>query len=226
MSAPRRNGPSGPDANSAATAPWRPSALYLLLALGLAGAGLACWLWLPSTPTVGEGKGEQQVVATPAAPAVVSSAVPLVASVASGVPAAASRLPEGDADPTRDLSSYVMRGEKPTMPEVIERLHKAGIKEGLGAFSPPGTRPPMIGLAVPEDFVLPDGYVRHHQATDDGQRIEAILMFAPDRQILDATGKPIPVPKNRVVPPEYAPPGLPIRRITLPKPLEPEGAAR
>jgi hypothetical protein len=40
----------------------------------------------------------------------------------------------------------------------------------------------MVGLAVPEDFVLPEGYVRHHQATDDGQRIEAIRMFAPGRQ--------------------------------------------
>lgn len=128
--------------------------------------------------------------------------------------------PEGDADPTRDLSSYVARGEKPTMPEVIERLHQAGIHTGLGAFSPPGTRPPMVGLAVPEDFVLPEGYVRHHQVTDDGQRIEAILMFAPDHQFFDAAKQPIPIPKDRVVPPEYAPPGLPIRRIVIPAPLE------
>jgi hypothetical protein len=73
-----------------------------------------------------------------------------------------------------------------------------------------------VGLAVPDDFVLPEGYVRHHQATDDGQRIEAVLMFAPDRQFFDAAGQPIPVPKDRVVPQELAPPGLPIRRITVP----------
>ena len=130
------------------------------------------------------------------------------------------RAPDG-VDPTRDLTSYVARGEKPTVAEVIDRLHQAGVYSGIGAFNPPGTRPAMIGLAVPEDFVLPKGYVRHHQATDDGQRIEAILMFAPDYQPLDANNQPIEVPKNRVVPPELAPAGLPIRRITLPTPIEP-----
>lgn len=128
--------------------------------------------------------------------------------------------PEGDADPSRDLRSVVARGEKPTMPEVIERLHQAGVYSGLGAFSPPGTRPPLVGLAVPENFALPDGYVRHHQATDDGQRIEAILMYAPDREFFDGEKRPILVPKDRVVPPEQAPPGLPIRRIVIPAPLD------
>jgi apolipoprotein N-acyltransferase len=70
---------------------------------------------------------------------------------------------------------------------------------------------------VPEDFVLPEGYVRHHQATDDGQRIEAILMFSPDRPPVDAANRPIAIPKDRVVPPELAPPGLPIRRIVIPR---------
>ncbi len=128
--------------------------------------------------------------------------------------------PEGDADPTRDLKSYVSRGETPGMAEVIERLHERGVHTGLGAFSPPGTRPPLVGLAVPEDFALPKGYVRHHQATDDGQRIEAILMFAPDFQLYDAAKQPIAMPSDRVVPPELAPPGLPIRRIVLPTPSE------
>ena len=123
---------------------------------------------------------------------------------------------EGDADPTPDLRSYVARGEKPSMAQVIERLHQKGIHSGLGAFLPPGTSPPLVGLAVPEDFVLPKGYVRHHQATDDGQRIEAMLMFHPDYQPLDANGRPIALPANRVVPPELAPPGLPIRRIVIP----------
>jgi hypothetical protein len=75
-----------------------------------------------------------------------------------------------------------------------------------------------VGLAVPEDFALPPGYVRHHQSTDDGQPIEAMLMFAPDYQPLDANGRPVVVPADRVVPPELAPPGLPIRRITIPAP--------
>ena len=106
------------------------------------------------------------------------------------------------------------------MAEVISRLRAAGVQGGLAAFQPPGTRPPLIGLAVPADFELPPGYVRHHQATDDGQRIEAILMFAPDAQLVDGAGHTLPLPANRVVPPELAPPGLPMRLITLPAPLE------
>ena len=108
------------------------------------------------------------------------------------------------------------------MAEVIDRLHQAGVYGGLGAFSPPGTRPPLVGLAVPEDFVLPEGYVRHYQATDDGQRIEPILMFSPGPPARSTPpNRPIAIPKDRVVPPELAPPGLPIRRIVIPAPTEP-----
>jgi hypothetical protein len=124
---------------------------------------------------------------------------------------------------TPDISVFVNKGERPTMAEVIERLHQAGERGGLGAFNPPGTRPPLIGLAVPEDFPLPEGYVRHHQATDDGQRIEAILMFAPGFQLVDAMQRPIAMPADRVVPPELAPPGLPLRRIEIPAPLPEPG---
>lgn len=127
---------------------------------------------------------------------------------------------EGDNDPTADLTAYVARGAKPTMNEVINRLHDAGIQTGLAAFNPPGTRPNVVGLAVPEDFVLPEGYVRHHQATDDGQRVEAILMYAPDRVFFDTNHQPIAIPKDRVVPKELAPPGLPIRLIVIPPPTD------
>ena len=107
------------------------------------------------------------------------------------------------------------------MQEVITRLQHNNVQSGLAAFSPPGTRPPKIGLAVPEDLVLPPGYVRHHQATDDGQRIEAILKFAPDHQIVDANQQPIEMPKDRVVPTHLAPPGFPLRTITIPPPRAP-----
>jgi len=120
-----------------------------------------------------------------------------------------------------DLANYVAPGQAPSMNEVIERLHDAGVHTGLGAFSPPGTSPPLIGLAVPDDYVLPEGYVRHFQATDDGQRIEAILMYSPDFEFFDSSGKRIEIPKDRVVPPELAPPGLAIRMIEIPPPLEP-----
>ena len=126
---------------------------------------------------------------------------------------------EADNDPN-DLSNFVARGINITMNEVIEYLHQLGIYTGLGAFNPPGTRPPLIGLAVPDYFVLPEGYVRHYQATDDGQRIEPILMFAPDYQIFDSENQPIEMPKDRVVPPELAPPGFPIRHIVIPAPIE------
>ena len=108
---------------------------------------------------------------------------------------------------------------EPTAAEVIDELHKAGIHSGIGAFNPPGTSPPLIGLAVPEDFKLPEGYVRHYQATDDGQRIEPILMYSPDFEFFDSAGRRIDIPADRVVPPGMAPPGMTSRRITVPPPL-------
>lgn len=198
---------------------WRPSPGYMAFALLLAVGAIAvlAFLWLTSA---GNGGADAEPPArAPAAPPVGQAAQPAVASPPPAGPA--PRAPEGDADPTPDLRSYVARGEKPSMAEVISRLHERGIHTGLGAFNPPGTSPPLVGLAVPEDFELPKGYVRHHQATDDGQRIEAILMFAPGFQPVDAAGRPVEVPKDRVVPPELAPPGLPVRRITIPPPIEP-----
>lgn len=118
-----------------------------------------------------------------------------------------------------DIANYISPGEAPPMAEVIARLNQAGVHTGLGAFSPPGTSPPMVGLAVPEDFDVPEGYVRHYQATDDGQRIDPILMYSPDFEFLDASGRPIRIPPDRVVPPNMAPPGLPIRLIKIPPPL-------
>ena len=119
-----------------------------------------------------------------------------------------------------DLASVVVPGTPaPTMGEVIEGLHRAGIRTGLGAFNPPGTSPPLVGLAVPDDYVLPEGYVRHHQATDDGQAIEPILMYSPDYEFLDAAGQPVAIPADRVVPPGQAPPGLPVRQVRIPPPV-------
>ena len=104
------------------------------------------------------------------------------------------------------------------MGEVIAALNDAGIHTGLGAFNPPGTNPPMDGLGVPEDFPLPEGYVRHHQVTDQGEPIEAILMFSPDFDFFDEEGHPVLIPENRVVPPELVPPGIPVHVVTVPKP--------
>jgi hypothetical protein len=130
--------------------------------------------------------------------------------------------PEDTELPSRnpdDVASYVSPNDPaPTMAEVIAALHGAGIYEGLGAFNPPGTSPPLQGLAVPEDFQLPEGYVRHHQVTDEGEPIEPILMFSPDFEFYDASGKLVKLPPDRVVPPELAPPGMPIVQIRIPSP--------
>lgn len=208
---------------------WHPRAGFLAVALVLAVIGCGVLVYLVTTPDANL-VGPSLPVQAGAASATAQQSAPAPAMPQPAAQASSSsqqpRAPEGDADPTRDLKSYVARGEKPTMPEVIERLHERGVYSGLGAFSPPGTRPPMVGLAVPENFELPPGYVRHHQATDDGQRIEAILMFAPDFQLYDSAHQPIAMPKDRVVPPELAPPGLPIRRIVIPKPVDPATPGR
>lgn len=124
--------------------------------------------------------------------------------------------PPGDSTP--DIRDYIPPGSEPPVGDVIARLRAAGINTGIAAFNPPGTSPPLIGIAVPVDFPLPEGFVRHGQATDGGQPIEPILMFSPDYDFFDAQGRPIQVPENRVVPPQYAPPGLKIRMIRIPPP--------
>jgi len=105
---------------------------------------------------------------------------------------------------------------------------KPGEKSGIQLFPPPGTKPIKVGILVPEDFELPPGYVRHYQATDDGERVPAILMFHPDFHPVDANGTPIALPEDRVVPPDLAPPGMPIELLTPPAEpgaQEPEVAA-
>jgi hypothetical protein len=118
-----------------------------------------------------------------------------------------------------DVASYISPHDPvPTMAEVIAALHGSGIYDGLGAFNPPGTSPPLQGLAVPADFQLPEGYVRHHQVTDEGEPIEPILMFSPDFEFYEASGRPVKLPPDRVVPPELAPPGMPIVQVRIPSP--------
>ena len=210
---------------------WGPSFGFLAVALGLvAGALGGWWLSTPSSSTALLPEASAPLAATSATPvrvasttgpAVVLARAPVPARDASApAPAGIPRLRDPNGDQTPDLADYINAGEQPTMGEVIARLHEAGVHTGLGAFNPPGTKPPLVGLAVPENFPLPPGYVRHYQATDDGQRIEPILMFAPDYQPTTADGRPVALPPNRVVPPELAPPGLPIRRIVVPAPLE------
>lgn|GEM_PF-367133 len=230
-----------PDLHGAGPA-WGPSIGLLALAAALVVSGLAWW-WVSASAAADAAPSAGRSAAPVPGPAAASTAQALAASVPAagaqqlsqaaapqpGAPTEAPRIwrkREIDGDQTPDLADYVNQGETPTMAEVIARLHLAGVHTGLGAFSPPGTRPPLIGLAVPEDFVLPAGYVRHHQATDDGQRIEPILMYSPHQPPLDANGQPVAVPADRVVPAELAPAGLPLRRIVVPAPVDPSRGGR
>jgi hypothetical protein len=102
--------------------------------------------------------------------------------------------------------------------DFVEGLRATGETKGIAAFPPPGTNPVKSGLVVPDDFELPKGYVRHYQTTDDGKRLEPILMFSPDYKFVDADGKPVEPPADGIVPPDMAPPGLPLRTLDVPKP--------
>ncbi|WP_457445938.1 hypothetical protein [Roseateles sp. P5_E4] len=206
---------------------WGPSPWWLAVALLAVAGGLAWWWPAADAPPSPAASAPAAPLALAAAPAQTLQAgtptAPVVVAMAATSTAPLTRIPrlrDPNGDQTPDLADYVNEGERPTMAEVIQRLHAAGVRTGLGAFNPPGTRPPIIGLAVPENFELPPGYVRHHQATDDGQRIEPILMFSPDAQMLVINGRAVAVPADRVVPPELAPPGLPIRRIVVPAPVD------
>ena len=230
MKAPRRSNPPPTLSDSGGQA-WRPSLGYLAIAVGIAASGLTYLLMSPpSAPDLATSTAAPARLVAQAGGVAPAGSVQATVDPTEMLPRAqpireAPREADG-VDPTPDLSAYVNPGEKPTMNEVIDRLHRAGVDTGLAAFSPPGTRPPVVGLAVPENFALPPGYVRHHQATDDGQRIEAVLMFAPDFQPLDGNNQPIAVPKDRVVPPELAPPGFPTRRIVIPPSIEPSSSGR
>jgi hypothetical protein len=197
----------------------------------LALAALMFWLLLvppqSSTPRAAaygnDGKSaavsEHGSTNTPAYEPVPHSLPPTVATApAATMQRLAAPLAMPQSDPN-DLASYVRPGDpEPSAAELIHALREAGETGGIAAFNPPGTSPPLPGLAVPEDYPLPPGFVRHHQVTDQGEPIEAILMFAPDHVVLDAQGQIIPLPENRVVPPELAPPGLPIRPVDIPPP--------
>lgn len=212
---------------------YRSARIYLVLALLWVGAGIAYLVYpavaapQPQAGTLPAHVGPAAAPAVAAAPKPAEPSAPMLPKTPPRrspelAPVASSpmvdELPSLDPD---DIAAYISPADgEPTMAEVIDGLRHAGIHDGLAAFNPPGTSPPLHGIAVPNDFVLPEGYVRHHQVTDDGEPIEPVLMFSPDYTFYDEAGQPIALPDDRVVPPELAPPGLPIRPIEIPPPAE------
>lgn len=117
-------------------------------------------------------------------------------------------------------------GSSTTEQPVADRGNAGEARSGIHLFPPPGTRPPHRGIIVPDDFELPPGYVRHYQTTDDGKALPPVLMFHPDYDVVDEFGNPLPVPDNRVVPPDMAPPGLPIEILDVPPIAGPTRSAK
>jgi hypothetical protein len=100
--------------------------------------------------------------------------------------------------------------------DYIAALRESGETGGLAVFSPPGTRPAQTGVIVPDDYQLPEGFARHYQSSDDGGQYAAVLTLSPDYELIDENGDPIPLPQDRIVPPELAPPDLPLRMLEVP----------
>ncbi len=133
-----------------------------------------------------------------------------------------ARAPEAPEAPTPRRAPAVV---EPVAPEAgPEAAPEAGGEpsaaprptEGVYAFPPPGTKRIKAGIVVPEGFALPPGYMRHYQTTDKGEMLKAILVFHPDHRPVDAAGRAVPLPADRVVPPEMAPPGLAIETLEVP----------
>jgi hypothetical protein len=158
--------------------------------------------------------------ASPAEPAPPS---PPVAQRPDAPPLAPLTVAERPAAPeARAPSARAVRRAPPTTVEPPEKEDEpftiGGPDEqgGLKVFPPMGTKPIKRGIIVPDDYELPPGYVRHFQSTDDGERLPAILMFSPDYDWVDAEGRPVALPADRVVPPEMAPPGLRVELLEPP----------
>jgi hypothetical protein len=149
-----------------------------------------------------------------------------------GSPGAEPAAPPSEPPP---VASAMPKAPPPPEPEEVDAVAAAEAAEpepeppaeetpsGIGLFPPPGTDPIKLGIVVPDDYELPEGYLRHYQVTDDGQELQPILLFHPDYVVYGDGGEPIPLPSDRVVPPELAPPGMPIQTLELPPPREEEG---
>jgi hypothetical protein len=162
-----------------------------------------------------EERSRRQASARPARP--VTARAPATALAPLLEAETIERLVAGTAESAPERSEEEKLQQETTARELLQAAVAAGATTGIAAFPPPGTDPIKVGLVVPRDFELPEGFLRHHQITDDGRRLEPILMFSPDYEFVDADGKPIAVPEDGIVPEQMAPPGLPLRVLAVPK---------
>lgn len=192
-----------------------------LLVLAVALVALAAGLLLEGGPEPSPASIEEHTSGTaPAAPD------RLAAGDAAGIPPAhATRIATKPRLAPRPLSEeQLMRALKRAEARGTIDLGKPGDVAGIAAFPAPGTKPIKRGIVVPDDFELPPGYVRHYQSTDDGHQLPAVLMFHPDFELVDANGNAVPLPADRLVPPDLAPEGLAIELLDAPEPqIDPIG---
>jgi hypothetical protein len=175
-------------------------------AAAVAGAALFALFWTPAPATDPQAQPAAVASAPPPEPALPDPAPRVPAGVARERAADRARVRD-EAQPVSELAPQ--RGDETT---------DARTPSGIALFPPRGSDPVRIGLVVPDDFALPEGFVRHYQVTDDGQELPPILVVHPDYELLDAQGHPVPRPEGGVVPPELAPPGMPIDTLVLPEP--------
>jgi hypothetical protein len=212
---PRRVVPGAdPDGVKIVVAPGMRRVVWIVACAGglVALAVVVAVLWIRRMP-------ERPEPDAPAAPLPSASAAPVV-------PTASAERPPARAVHPRRIARVAAPAPPPATPASAPRVPSEiryedipfppGERTGIGLFPPPGTKPIKRGIVVPDDFELPEGYVRHYQTTDDGQQLGAVLMFHPDFEWVDEHGAKVALPEDRLVPPDMAPPGLPIRMLEVP----------
>jgi hypothetical protein len=142
-------------------------------------------------------------------------------------PPARQRRAGDDGLPATEVEAVPGAGERVEVPagDYIAALRASGETAGVAAFPPPGTRPARSGILVPPDYQLPEGFARHYQSTDDGRQLAPVLIVAPGFEIVDGAGEPVAL-EDRIVPPEYAPPDLPVEMLEVPVEPDPGTTAR
>ena len=190
--------------------------LGLFAALGLGGLLLKAWLSAAPPPRAASSapsRGHAPAPGAPVTPVTLGRGEPTANE--GPAPGMAARPAEGAGPADEPDKEEAPQGHEAEAPWGMKQPGEG--RTGTDLFPAPGTKRIKQGIIVPDDFPLPEGYVRHYQATDKGQMLQAILMFHPDYKPLNADGSPMPLPEDRVVPPDMAPPGLPIEILQVPK---------